>query len=59
MTKPAHVIPMRPGKSAPARQEPSWAEYERRKQEWVRSNPSASNAIYTAAMRRIAKECGV
>ncbi|MFB6311529.1 MAG: hypothetical protein ABEH64_10170 [Salinirussus sp.] len=33
--------------------------YEQRKAEWIRLNPDATPQQYTAAMRRIAHECGV
>jgi hypothetical protein len=36
-----------------------WAEYERRKAEWVRLHPEATPEAYTAAMRAIADELGV
>jgi len=36
-----------------------WDEYERRKQEWIRAHPEATPVEYTAAMLRIAAECGV
>lgn len=36
-----------------------WAEYERRKADWLRTHPEASADDYEAAMQRIAAECGV
>lgn len=36
-----------------------WAEYEQRKQGWLRTHPEATSADYQAAMKKIAKECGV
>ena len=36
----------------------NWAEYERRKAEWVAAHPDATPAEYEAAMRRIAMELG-
>lgn len=35
------------------------ASYERQKAAWIAANPEASPRDYEAAMRRIAKECGV
>jgi hypothetical protein len=37
----------------------SYAEYERKKADWVQANPEATPQEYQAAMRRIALECGV
>ena len=34
-------------------------EYERRKRKWIAAHPEATPAEYTAAMTRIARECGV
>jgi len=39
--------------------EPDLLEYERLKRQWVRDNPEATPEEYTAAMRRIADECGI
>lgn len=36
-----------------------FSSYELRKTEWVLLNPGSSPAEYTAAMQRIAQECGV
>lgn len=36
-----------------------WAEYEQRKAGWLRTHPEATSTEYQAAMRKIAKECGV
>jgi len=36
-----------------------WLEYERRKAEWKRNNPSSTPAQYDRAVARIARECGV
>jgi hypothetical protein len=48
--------------SAPQRQlrnAEDWALYELRKAEWKRQNPSASQAEYDRAIRKIVGECGV
>jgi len=37
----------------------SYAEYERKKADWVQANPEATPQEYQTAMRRIALECGV
>jgi hypothetical protein len=39
--------------------EPSWAQYEFRKNAWLASHPDATPEEYQQAMKRIAKECGV
>lgn len=36
-----------------------WTEYERRKAAWVAANPTASEAEYNRAIRRILKELGL
>lgn len=36
-----------------------FAEYERRKAEWVARNPDATPQQYQQAMKRIAKELGI
>jgi len=36
-----------------------YARFERCKADWIDANPEASPAAYTAAMKRIARECGV
>lgn len=36
-----------------------YAQYEARKQDWIRSNPEAAPEQYDIAMRRIANLCGV
>lgn len=41
--------------SFPAR----WQAYEREKQGWLRTHPEATHTEYEAAMRVIAKRCGV
>jgi hypothetical protein len=38
---------------------PSFAEYERLKRDWLRDHPDCSPAEYEAAMRKIARRCGV
>ena len=35
------------------------ASYDRQKAAWIAANPQASPRDYEAAMRRIAKDCGV
>lgn len=37
----------------------AYAEYERRKADWIRANPEATPEQYQAAMTRIAREAGV
>jgi hypothetical protein len=37
----------------------AWTAYERAKADWVRAHPEASPQEYDAAMKRIARECGV
>jgi len=37
----------------------AYAAYERMKADWVRANPEATPQEYQAAMRRIARECGI
>lgn len=36
-----------------------WHEYEQRNAAWLRTHPGATSAEYQAAMREIAKRCGV
>lgn len=36
-----------------------YSEYERRKQEWVRSHPDSTPEEYERAIKKIAMECGV
>jgi len=36
-----------------------FAEYEKRKKEWVLANPTATHLEYEKALRRIAKELGI
>jgi hypothetical protein len=36
-----------------------YARYESLKAQWIRQNPKASPSQYEAAMRAIAKQCGV
>ena len=38
---------------------PSWDEYERRKREFVATNPDATCAEYDRAIRKICKELGL
>jgi hypothetical protein len=60
MKSPAASPAMR--QSAPQRQlrnAEDWALYELRKAEWKRQNPSASQAEYDRAIRKIVGECGV
>lgn len=37
----------------------NYAKYEARKSEWIATNPEANSAEFEAAMRSIAKLCGV
>lgn len=37
----------------------AWAEYEQRKQGWLRTHPEATHAQYEHAMRELAKRLGV
>ena len=37
----------------------AWAEYEQRKQGWLRTHPEATHAEYEQAMRELAKRLGV
>ncbi len=36
-----------------------WSAYEARKAAWLAENPGATPAQYEAALRRIARECGL
>lgn len=47
-----------PAKAPPAKQA-DWARYAQMKREWVDQHPNATPSEYDAAMRKIAKECGV
>jgi len=38
---------------------PDYARYERLKAEWINAHPEATPAEYTAAITRIARECGI
>lgn len=37
----------------------AYAAYERMKADWILANPDATPQEYQAAMRRIARECGI
>lgn len=47
-----------PAKAPPAKRE-DWIRYAQLKRDWVNANPNATPSQYEAAMRQIARECGV
>lgn len=43
----------------PKREQTRWLEYEQRKRDWIADHPNATPEQYSAAIIKIAKDCGV